>query len=475
MFALDTTRFFERTAFLFAETGLGVSYAELSRQVDASKRRLLAELGLSQAELDASRGEAGNSPLQAYRPLVPEPTLESLIELLAHLELGVPVLLLDARCPQPERERVLAEIDGKVPEPDDRIVLATSGSTGRPKLVVHTEASLLAAAWASEQNLGWLPEGDRWHLALPLCHVGGLALVVRCVLARQTIVVGHARSSDAEAVVAELERHQVTLASFVPTQLARILSHIPAAGMPTLRAALVGGAPTAPELRLRAAERGLRLLTTYGMTEMSSQVATERWPSPTVASGSNRAPTPPRANSSPGLEQSGLVGPPLPGVKLRFDSAGRIAVFGPMAMRAYLNAPSPFDADGYLITNDLGRIDADGNLHVLGRSDNVILTGGENVSPESVEAALLSHPHVKEACVVGIPDPDWGSRVVAALVAEKEIPAEVLLAHAARLLPKFAIPKQFRILPALPHLPSGKLDRTKIRQSWLRGELPGPP
>jgi o-succinylbenzoate---CoA ligase len=447
MFRLADVRSLERPAFVFAESGLEVSYAELAALVEQAKPYAFP------------RGD------DRYRPLVPLTDLDSLVEVLAHFELGLAVVLLDARSPGPERDRLLQEISGKKPFPGDRVVLATSGSTGRPKLVVHTEASLIAAARASQENLGWLPEGDRWHLALPLCHVGGLALLVRCLLARQTIVVGHARSSDPDSIVAELVRYRVTLASFVPTQLRRVLGSLPAGGLPYLRVALVGGAPCPPELRLHAAERSLHMLTTYGLTEMSSQVATERW-SP-LALGSKAhdrgGPLPPAA---------GFVGRPLAGVTVRLGAEGRIAVRGPMAMRQYLNHPSPFDEDGYLVTNDLGHIDEEGNLFVLGRIDNIVITGGENVSTEWVEAALLSLPGVREACALGVPDPDWGARLVAVVVLEPGMFPETLRAGLESQLPKFAIPKEIRAVSSLPHLLSGKLDRQRIVALWEALSIP---
>jgi o-succinylbenzoate---CoA ligase len=299
--------------------------------------------------------------------------------------------------------------------------------------------------------LGWLSEGDRWYLSLPLAHIGGFALLLRCLLGHQTVVIGQAKSSEPERVLSELGTQNVTLASLVPTQLARLLARWPSQGLPHLRAVLVGGAPATSALRDQARSYGVRTLTTYGLTEMSSQVATERFHAP-----------------SPGNLPEGAVGPALPGVDVKADESGRLRVRGPMAMRGYLNFEDPFDRDGYIVTQDLGRVDDSGNVYIFGRVDNVIITGGENVAAEFVESALLGAPGVREVCVVGVPDADWGAKVVAAVVLEPSslVTMDDLHREVARSLPGFACPKQIRIVPHLPHLPSGKVDRPQVR-TWF--------
>ncbi|HSC89980.1 MAG TPA: hypothetical protein VLC09_22065, partial [Polyangiaceae bacterium] len=199
-------------------------------------------------------------------------------------------------------------------------------------------------------------------------------------------------------------------------------------------------------LRRRAAERGVPLLSTYGMTEFCSQICTE----------------------VPGSPGSG-VGPPLPGTEVRLGPDGRIAVRGPTACLGYLGLDSPFDEEGWFATSDRGQWDERGHLHVLGRVDHVIISGGENIHPETVEAAMLALPEVAECGVVGVPDAEWGQRVVACVVLypsvrklgvkklEKRWREELRLR-----LPSFAIPKTFIELDTLPLLGIGKLDRAGL-------------
>jgi o-succinylbenzoate---CoA ligase len=440
VFDIDEWEQTPRSAFVFAGQNRTVSYSELRRLVRDRSRELGSVV----------------RKVPRYSPLVTSLELPFIVDLVAHFELGLPVLLVDPRLTEAEQARLVADGEKYQPHPEDRVVLGTSGSTGRPKLVVHTQQSLIAAAKASEDNLGWLDEGDRWYLSLPLGHVGGLSLLVRCLLGRQTVVIGQARSSDPEGVLRELEAERVTLASFVPTQLQRLLSAVEAAGLPSLRAILVGGAPVPRALRIEAESRGLRTLSTYGLTEMSSQVATERFKMPVASFEDAR------------------VGPPLVGVQVRVNADGRLCIRGPMAMRGYLNHESPFDKEGFLVTNDIGAVDASGNVHVFGRVDNVIITGGENVAAEFVEAALLSVRGVQEACVVGVPDKDWGSRVVA-LVVPSDAPgfdAQVIQAELRELLPAFARPKEVRPIATLPLLGTGKIDRARVK-SWFSPPSPG--
>lgn len=426
-----------RPALEFLSDGTRVSYAMLRHRI----RELAPSL----------RGQKGK-----FLPFTPTRTPASITDLIAHLECGMALGLLDERRTPIERAGVTERLLAYPALDRDRIVLPTSGSTGAPKLVVHTEESLIAAAVASEQNLGWAVNGDRWYLNLPLAHVGGLALLIRCIRARQTIVVGAARSSEPEHVLSELARGQVSLASFVPTQIARLLREEKSAERLSLRAVLVGGAPISETLRRRARELGWPLLTTYGLTEMSSQVATE---SPSLLY---------RDEDDSRLPPPGSVGQPLPGVSVRVQGDGTLQVGGPMALRTYLGQGSPLDAEGYFTTSDLGSLSPDGTLTVLGRKDNMLITGGENVSPEIVEAALLEVPGVRDCCVSGAPDPEWGERVVATLVVEEPEPSDSVLRGALEAkLPHFAIPKEFRRVSALPLLPNGKLDRRAVRSALV--------
>jgi O-succinylbenzoic acid--CoA ligase len=223
----------------------------------------------------------------------------------------------------------------------------------------------------------------------------------------------------------------VTMVSVVPTMLTRIIEHRP---FTDLRAVLVGGGPIPDGLLERAAAAGLPVLPTYGMTETFGQVATLK----------------------PGAPVD-YKGHPLPGVKIRLEPDRRIAVRGDQVSPGYLGEPDR--PDPWLITNDLGTIDDDGAVRVLGRADTVIVTGGENVSPERVEAVLREHPAIDDLVVVGVPDGEWGEAIVCLYQGR---PADIGEWARAR-LPGFMVPKRFVLVDSVPTTPMGKPDRSKAR------------
>jgi o-succinylbenzoate---CoA ligase len=305
-------------------------------------------------------------------------------------------------------------------------VVHTSGTSGRPRPVELTYANHHASALASAENLGSAAD-DRWLGVLPLFHVGGLAVLIRSAIYATTAVL-HGRF-DAGRVRASLEAGEVTLASFIPTMLAR-LRGAGLRGTPRLRAALVGGGPVPGELLDWALVAGLPACPTYGMTETASQIVTAR----------------------PG-ERSGR---PLPGVELRIGGRGEILVRGPMV------APGALAADGWLHTGDRGRLDEDGRLHVDGRLKEIIVTGGENVAPVEVEEALLAHPAVRDAGVAGLPDPEWGEAITAFVVLSGEISPAALRAWSRERLAAHKVPKRIVVVPELPRNPAGKLLRDRL-------------
>jgi O-succinylbenzoic acid--CoA ligase len=234
---------------------------------------------------------------------------------------------------------------------------------------------------------------------------------------------------DAERANVALQEEAITVASLVPTMLARMLD----AGLsrpPALRAVLLGGAASDPALLARAAGAGVPVAQTYGLTEACSQVTT----------------------SEPG--DPGTAGWPLPGVDVALEADGEILVSGPTVA-----------GGGVLRTGDLGRFDERGRLIVMGRKSDMIVTGGENVAPAEVEAVLLSHPAVAEAGVFGRPDPQWGEMVSARvrLRAGDMATREELLAFCAARLAGFQVPKSLDVTDApLPRTPSGKLLRREL-------------
>jgi o-succinylbenzoate---CoA ligase len=419
------------------------------------------------------RGIAAPEPGAPLRPVALSaradlPTLELLHALMA---LGAPVLPVHPRFTTRERELLLAQfgagelIDGSAHdwgrgashvEPgqvlDDERCLAvvqTSGSTGQPRGVILSRRAFAASAAASAENLGWRDD-DRWLIHLPVSHVGGLSIVTRCLLARRAVVLAPPRDSfDPAELAGIILRERVTLLSLVPTQLIRLLDIEPAwHPPPALRALLLGGAAAPKDLLERAAARGVPVLTTYGLTEACSQVATQR-------PGTRMAP--------------GAIGPPLSGVEVRI-SDGEIQLRGPTLMTAYHpdRAGSAF-AGGWLATGDLGRIDADGNLHVSGRLGEIIISGGENVHPREVEIALESVAGVRSACVFGVPDAIWGELVAAAIVPARAGSCDLTAidAHVRSRLAPFKRPRRLALLPELPLLPSGKCDRAEVARRAL--------
>jgi O-succinylbenzoic acid--CoA ligase len=301
-------------------------------------------------------------------------------------------------------------------------VIHTSGTTGRPKAVELTYGNHAASARASADALG-VDRGDRWLCPLPLHHVGGLGVLIRSVINGTTAVV-HERF-DATQVKAALEAGDITLASLVPTMLARLreagLRHAPG-----LRAIALGGGPIPAGLLDWARDSGVPVVPVYGMTETCSQVV------------------------------AGIPGRPLRGVEIDISAAGEILVRGGMVARKELGT------DGWLHTGDLGRIDADGGLHVEGRLKELIVTGGENVAPLEVEQALLAHPAVVDAGVVGRPDPEWGEAVTAFVVLGGPAGPDELRAWCRERLEPYKVPKSVVEVDALPRNAGGKLQRERL-------------
>ncbi|GIW12675.1 MAG: 2-succinylbenzoate--CoA ligase [Tepidiforma sp.] len=334
----------------------------------------------------------------------------------------------------------------------DFMLMFTSGTTGQPKAARLTFENFFASAAASAFNIGVQP-ADRWLACMPLCHVGGLSIATRSLIQGTTAVI-HA-AFDPERVNAALRREGITLLSVVPTMLARMLEADDKPYPASVRAVLVGGGPVSLDVLERAASRGLPVLQTYGLTEATSQVTT-------LAPGD-------------ALTHLGSAGKPLFGVQVALDALpgepGEILVAGPTVFPGYFDDPaataSALDS-GWLRTGDVGRLDEEGFLYVLDRRDDLIVSGGENVYPAEVEAALETHPAVREAAVVGVPDPRWGQLVAAALVpAPGRVvdPVEVETWLRKRLA-AYKLPRRWLTVDALPRTTSGKLQRHRVRD-WF--------
>ncbi len=370
------------------------------------------------------------------------------------------------------------------------LLLPTSGSSGPPRLVELSAAGLLASAAASHARLGG---PGQWLLALPLTHVAGWQVLVRSLVAgcAPAVATGggsgwpaalaavleagdgvpdvHDHREGAGRGVPDVHDHREgagqgvpdvhdhgggvgrggegpgrRYAALVPTQLARLLDDPAAtAAAAGLDAVLLGGAATPSALARRAAAAGVRVVAGYGMTETCGGCVYD--------------------------------GDPLDGVDVRVDATGRIQLAGPVLARGYHDdgagpgsTGAGSDGTGFAVhrgmrwfaTPDVGHVDEGGGLTVLGRLDDVLVTGGEKVSPAAVEAALADLEGVREALVVGVPDAEWGQAVVALVVARGAPPdPEHVRAHVADRLGRPSAPRHVLVVADMPRRGPGKPDR----------------
>jgi O-succinylbenzoic acid--CoA ligase len=329
-----------------------------------------------------------------------------------------------------------------------QLILATSGSSGVPKGVMLSGANLVAGVQAFLSRFP-LHTGDLWLNCLPLFHIGGLAIFYRCFAVGATVML-HQRF-DAERVWADLQTAGVTHLSLVPAMLARLLDAAGDRPPPErLKTLLLGGGPLSAPLAERARDAGWPLCVSYGMTETSALCA---------------------AVCLPGVAwQEGLAGTPLQGFEVRIGNGqpgetGVIRLRGRAVMYGYLNRERSAGegvVDGWLETSDLGRLDAEGRLWVLGRADDMLLSGGELVPPSQVESLLLRCPGVRAVAVAGIPDPHWGEVTAAWVVGDWEPAA--LDAWCREHMPAYLRPRRWLRVDALPETASGKPDRRRLRE-----------
>jgi len=334
---------------------------------------------------------------------------------------------------------------------DTHLIMFTSGTTGEPTGVKLTLTNLFASAIASAFRLG-LTREDRWLVSVPMVHMGGLAPLIRSTLYGTSVVLQ--REFEPAETAAATADFDVTGVSFVPTMLSRLLDE---GWSPpeSLRFVLLGGAAAPRDLLERSDEAGVPAYPTYGMTETASQVATA---TPTQA-----------------FENPGTVGQPLMFTKVAIidDGAssapgetGEIVIDGPTVTPGYLDDEETrrvFDERG-LHTGDLGYRDDDGRLYVVGRIDDRIVTGGENVDPGEIQSVIESHPAVAESAVVGIPDEEWGERVGALVVPENgtEPEPDEIESVCREELASFKVPKSIAVSQTIPRTVSGTVDREAV-------------
>ena len=355
-----------------------------TRWTDAAVADALARLGLDTIHADDEVEGVETRSLADLRAVSPAPTP------------GLPAIPLDRRF----------------------TVVHTSGSTGTPKAIVHSVGNHVWSARGVIEALD-VSGTSRWLLDLPLYHVGGLGVVMRCALAGATLAVPPRAMPLADRVAALRPTH----ASFVATQLRRLLDA--GADLSSLQVVLLGGSAIPADLLDRATEAGVPVVTSYGMTEMTSTITA-------TAPGADRAT----------LSTSGHL---LPHRALRIADSGEIEVSGPTRFVGMLGSDAFQSAPAWHPTGDLGRLDAEGRLVVTGRRDLQFVSGGENVRPEAIEAALLALDAVAEAVVVPVPDAEFGARPVAFVRTTRgDAPDPAALAEALRqTLPGFLVPVAF--------------------------------
>lgn len=338
---------------------------------------------------------------------------------------GDAVFPLDRRLPGAARTRVInsvrptviadssgdTRVDGEPVETGDAVVVATSGSSGQPKAVILTHDAVAASAVAVHARLG-VTGSDAWLACLPPAHIGGLSVVLRGIVTGTRVITTDGFTPESYVGAA---RSGATLVSLVATALQRVDATV-------YRTVVLGGSRP-------PADAPPNCIATYGLTETGSGVVYD--------------------------------GTPLDGVEVDVRD-GVIHLRGPMMMRGYRNAPSTVGVDGWLRTGDIGHLDADGLLHVEGREGDLIITGGENVWPEAVEAALMTHPLVSDCCVVGIADPEWGHAVHAFIVTGHTLSLAEIREHCKQTLPAHAAPKHVHVIEEVPRTALGKPQRSVL-------------
>jgi o-succinylbenzoate---CoA ligase len=425
-----------------------LSVLTAAREAPSSLALVLGKARLTFGEL-AARVQARTEELrgrEAPLAFVATTELDAFVSIYACLELRLPFVPIHPKLPVAERTRRLAEGSafrpvGREGEEAALAFVYTSGSAGLARAVELSRRAFTVAAAASAERLGWRDD-DRWLLALSVAHVGGLSILIRCLLARRPVVVATGASFAPHEILELLSRDDISLCSLVPAQLEGLLDAAPEAPPPgKLRVVLLGGAGARPALLERARGRGWPVLTTYGLTETCAQVATQR-------RGSH----------------AGGVGEPLEGIAVRVVD-GVVEVRSPALMTAFHPggvAPA-LTGDGWFRTGDLGRIDGAGSLWIAGRSDELIVTGGEKVLPAEVEQALEGCAGVASACVFGVEDPVWGQLVAAAIVAGPPAPDVRRLAReVGAKLATYQRPRRLALLDALPLNAAGKIDRKAV-------------
>lgn len=418
--------------------------------IDAGAIPVLGNGWWSQNELEEA--------LDTLRPVITLADGAASRKMPAGWKLGPWATSAEAEVPSDGLQTVPLEKDEDAPA----VVIFTSGTSGRAKAVVLSHRSLLAGLQMLLHITRRLPQQldetstDVGLHTGPLFHIGGVQTLLRAMTVGGTLVMPEGKFDPAEALKL-IEQHRISRWSAVPTMVSRVLEHpdVRSRNLTSLGSLTVGGAPIGGELLKRIRE-GLpdvkpRVPTGYGLSENGGQA--------TAASGVDTA------------QRPGSSGRPLPCVELKIAPRnelpdGEILLRAPTQMLGYHGVlESPIDNEGWLHTGDLGYLDEDGHLWITGRLKDVIIRGGENISPVAVERSLLSIPGVVEAVVFGVPHPDLGEEVMAVVVDQENRTGDELQVLLKATMASFAIPSRWRIqLDPLPTNHTGKVDKAKLSE-----------
>ena len=350
-------------------------------------------------------------------------------------------------CPLPEAFEAPESMERPV------TIIHTSASSGEPKAALHTFANHWYNALGSNENLPFGPK-ECWLLSLPLYHIGGYAVLFKTLVSGAAIAVGESDESIEDA----LEHFPITHLSLVPTQLYRLLARPEScARLASLKALLLGGSPAPKAVIEHALHHKIPIYLSYGSTEMGSQIATTPGPIKRIEQSSGRT---------------------LPYRDMMMAEDGELLVKGPCLFAGYLQRGTiqpQTDKDGWFHTSDIGQISEEGEVSIIGRKDNMFISGGENIHPEEIEGALMMIEGVGEALVVPLPDPEYGHRPIAFITTRKENkPDDEAITRAMHtLVGKLKSPIRYLRIEEWRTLPgSQKTDRAWYRQAALTPDGP---
>lgn len=334
----------------------------------------------------------------------------------------------------------------------------TSGTTSKPKTVPLKRRQMKVAAEASSHN--FRPEQDKyWLLCLPLNHIGGISIILRTLLYGSAIYrMGHFNELMIKEFLGENSRFQA--ASLVPTMLKRLLDDPLFKTHREFKSILLGGGPVTGLLLKKSAERGIPVVSSYGMTETCAQIM-----------------------ANPLLAPSGMytplksVGKPFPPNRMEIrnedrqalgkNQSGQIWLKGPQVFDGYLNEEDnegKFDQEGWFNTGDYGHMNGFGHIFIESRRTDLIISGGENINPGEIEVELLRIQTIKEAAVIGVPDEEWGQKVAAIITLKNGKSPELddIRQQLGDRLSSYKLPRELRIVDKLPKTPTGKIRKWKL-------------